>query len=94
MQRQIESGNASDAEALEVDGVMPSFYKFCTKTASGVFSNTLNTIKTALPGNSTENVYTVELWKFIANQKVSVFNLEKIFSFLTSFSIGYITIIP
>ncbi|CAH1122474.1 unnamed protein product [Ceutorhynchus assimilis] len=71
LQKQIESENTSDVEALEVDGVMPSFYKFCTKTASGVFSNTLNTIKTALPGNTTESIYTVELWKFIADQKES-----------------------
>uniref|UniRef100_A0AAR5QF37 PXA domain-containing protein n=1 Tax=Dendroctonus ponderosae TaxID=77166 RepID=A0AAR5QF37_DENPD len=67
--KQVESEGTSDAETLEVDGVMPSFYKFCTKTASGVFSNTFNTIKTALPGNNTENLYTVELWKFVTDQK-------------------------
>ena len=38
-------------DADETDGVMPSFYKFCAKTATGVIHNTLNTIKTALPGN-------------------------------------------
>ncbi|KAH0818768.1 hypothetical protein GEV33_004023 [Tenebrio molitor] len=35
----------------DTDGMMPSFYKFCAKTATGVIHNTLNTIKTALPGN-------------------------------------------
>lgn len=41
----------------EIDGgVMPSIYKFCAKTATDVFQNTLNTIKTALPGNVPEHV--------------------------------------
>ncbi|VEN46450.1 unnamed protein product [Callosobruchus maculatus] len=30
-------------------GVMPTFYKFCAKTATGVLDKTLHTIKTALP---------------------------------------------
>lgn len=34
-----------------MDGALPSLYKFCARTATGVFQNTLNTIKTALPGN-------------------------------------------
>ncbi|XP_030766630.1 uncharacterized protein LOC115890525 isoform X2 [Sitophilus oryzae] len=64
IQKQVESENVSDVEAMEVDGMMPNFYKFCAKTASGVLSNTLNTIKTALPGNNPGQVYTVERWKF------------------------------
>ncbi|XP_018560919.1 uncharacterized protein LOC108903275 isoform X2 [Anoplophora glabripennis] len=48
-QKSIETENISDVE--DVDGVMPSFYKFCAKTATGVFDKTINTIKTALPGN-------------------------------------------
>lgn len=48
-QRPVETENVSDVE--DVDGVMPSFYKFCAKTATGVFDKTINTIKTALPGN-------------------------------------------
>lgn len=41
-------------ELDEMDGVVPSFYKFCAKTATGVFNNTLNTLKTALPVNANE----------------------------------------
>lgn len=37
------------AELTDVDGVMPSLYKFYNKTATGL-QNTFNTIKTALPG--------------------------------------------
>ncbi|KAL1495045.1 hypothetical protein ABEB36_010528 [Hypothenemus hampei] len=64
----MEQGSFADIEAaLETDGMMTNFYKACTKTASGVLSNTLNTIKTALPISSTDSTYTVELWKFTAN---------------------------
>ncbi|KAJ8914548.1 hypothetical protein NQ315_010012 [Exocentrus adspersus] len=49
LQRTVEVESASDVD--DVDGVMPSFYKFCAKTATGVFDKTINTIKTALPGN-------------------------------------------
>lgn len=47
-QKTVETDGASDTD--EADGVMPSFYKFCAKTATGVFDKTLHTIKTALPG--------------------------------------------
>ncbi|XP_060529839.1 uncharacterized protein LOC132704092 isoform X4 [Cylas formicarius] len=63
-QRAVESENTSDIEASEVDGVMPSFYKFCTKTASGVLTNTINTIKTALPGNNNGLNSSTERWIF------------------------------
>ncbi|XP_044269476.1 uncharacterized protein LOC123014420 [Tribolium madens] len=51
----------------ETDGVMPSFYKFCAKTATGVIHNTLNTIKTALPGNVAEcdRYDGLEKWLFV-----------------------------
>ncbi|XP_066248103.1 uncharacterized protein [Euwallacea similis] len=64
IQKQIESENVSDIEPIELDGMMTNFYKVCTKTATGVFSNTLNTIKTALPSSVAENFYTVEMWNF------------------------------
>lgn len=49
---------------------MPSLYKFCARTATGVFQNTLNTIKTALPGNMAESQqvhvhYNTEDWTFV-----------------------------
>lgn len=43
--------NNPNSEDVEVDGALPSLYKFCARTATGVFQNTLNTLKTALPGN-------------------------------------------
>lgn len=52
---------------------MPSLYKFCARTATGVFQNTLNTIKTALPGNVQEHVQpsliqdNVDNWTYIAS---------------------------
>ncbi|KAI4455246.1 sorting nexin [Holotrichia oblita] len=42
---------SNSSDETEVDGTLPSLYKFCARTATGVFHNTLNTIKTALPGN-------------------------------------------
>lgn len=59
----------------ETDGVMPSFYKFCAKTATGVIHNTLNTIKTALPGNVSDcdRYDSAEKWLFVeANTSVGV----------------------
>ncbi|KRT85904.1 hypothetical protein AMK59_1220 [Oryctes borbonicus] len=41
----------ASSDDVEVDGALPSLYKFCARTATGVFHNTLNTLKTALPGN-------------------------------------------
>ncbi|XP_066155757.1 uncharacterized protein [Euwallacea fornicatus] len=64
MQKQMESENVSDIEPTELDGMMTNFYKVCTKTATGVFSNTLNTIKTALPSSVAESFCTVEMWNF------------------------------
>ncbi|KAK4878397.1 hypothetical protein RN001_010903 [Aquatica leii] len=43
-----------EPDAAKTNGAMPSLYKFCTRTATGVLQNTLNTIKTALPGNTTD----------------------------------------
>ncbi|XP_049823486.1 uncharacterized protein LOC109595505 isoform X2 [Aethina tumida] len=51
---------------LEVDGMVPSFYKLCAKTATGVFNKSLNTIKTALPGNTSDQFLNTENWKFEA----------------------------
>ncbi|XP_044755909.1 uncharacterized protein LOC123314597 isoform X1 [Coccinella septempunctata] len=49
----------------EVDGFIPSIYKVCAKTATGVFNNTLNTIKTALPATDDEMItYGLEKWEF------------------------------
>jgi hypothetical protein len=45
---------AIPTDLTKIDGAMPSLYKFCARTATGVFQNTLNTIKTALPGNVNE----------------------------------------
>ncbi|KAK5638239.1 hypothetical protein RI129_012534 [Pyrocoelia pectoralis] len=45
-----------EPDLIKTDGAMPSLYKFCARTATGVFQNTLNTIKTALPGNTNEHV--------------------------------------
>lgn len=47
---QDASGSSVD-ELSEVDGALPSMYKAWAKN---VFQNTLNTIKTALPGNASE----------------------------------------
>jgi hypothetical protein len=58
----------------ETDGMMPSFYKFCAKTATGVIHNTLNTIKTALPGNvaDSDRYDGTAKWLFVeANSTVS-----------------------
>lgn len=60
-------------DITEVDGVMPSLYKFCARTATGVFQNTLNTIKTALPGNVPEHVQqsliqdNIDSWTYVAS---------------------------
>lgn len=70
LHKQLESENTSDIEVGEIDGMMTSFYKVCTKTATGVFSNTLNTIKTALPGGGVDSGYSVELWKIKPQQDV------------------------
>lgn len=53
----------------EVDGVMPTFYKFCAKTATGVLDKTLNTIKTALPGNPQGSEQTDNAWIFIQQEQ-------------------------
>ncbi|CAH1966150.1 unnamed protein product [Acanthoscelides obtectus] len=47
------------------DGVMPSFYKFCAKTATGVLDKTLHTIKTALPGNAPGIEQNDNAWIFV-----------------------------
>lgn len=73
-QKSIETENISDVE--DVDGVMPSFYKFCAKTATGVFDKTINTIKTALPGNI-QVEQSDNAWIFIqSDQTVSDFILK------------------
>lgn len=63
------------AELADVDGVMPSLYKFYNKTATGL-QQTFNTIKTALPGNEKmEEQKTVpdgtKMWKFIPDKNVN-----------------------
>lgn len=54
--------------------MMPSLYKFCAKTATGMFQNTINTLKTALPSN-TNAQQVADDWTYIAND-VSV-NIRK-----------------
>lgn len=61
------------AELNDVDGVMPSLYKFYNKTATGL-QQTFNTLKTALPGNEKmeEKATIVDgiNWQFIPDTKV------------------------
>lgn len=45
---------------------MPSLYKFCAKTATGMFQNTINTLKTALPSNTNEQQFADD-WTFVAS---------------------------
>ncbi|XP_025830263.1 uncharacterized protein LOC108739328 [Agrilus planipennis] len=72
-----EGGNVGEVIAIQneqdiarVDGTMPSLYKFCARTATGVFQNTLNTIKTALPGTvneTTQDIHNsaIDNWTFV-----------------------------
>ncbi|CAG9862617.1 unnamed protein product [Phyllotreta striolata] len=63
----LESENSSDPD--EVDGVIPSFYKFCAKTATGVLDKTILSIKTALPSHVQNIEYSDNAWIFMqANQ--------------------------
>nr|XP_022910839.1 uncharacterized protein LOC111421873 [Onthophagus taurus] len=67
--------NSSFEDLTNVDGALPSLYKFCARTATGVFQNTLNTLKTALPGNQStidqENEFisieNVNHWTYVAS---------------------------
>ncbi|KAF5294329.1 hypothetical protein FQR65_LT10782 [Abscondita terminalis] len=68
-----------EPDAVKTNGGMPSLYKFCTRTATGVFQNTLNTIKTALPGNASETseVSSKSDWTFVEADSVqNDFNLR------------------
>lgn len=76
-------------DITEVDGVMPSLYKFCARTATGVFQNTLNTIKTALPGNIPEHVQqslirdNVDNWTYVASDlsvKININDQDQVVS--------------
>ncbi|XP_045474840.1 uncharacterized protein LOC123680793 isoform X2 [Harmonia axyridis] len=61
----MSDNNKSLLDLEEVDGFIPSIYKMCAKTATGVFNNTLNTIKTALPSTDEEVIaYGIEKWNF------------------------------
>ncbi|XP_045474844.1 uncharacterized protein LOC123680793 isoform X6 [Harmonia axyridis] len=63
--RRMSDNNKSLLDLEEVDGFIPSIYKMCAKTATGVFNNTLNTIKTALPSTDEEVIaYGIEKWNF------------------------------
>lgn len=56
-----------------MDGFMPSFYKFCTKTATGVLDKTIHTIKTALPGTAQGIESNDNAWIFVqTDQNVSL----------------------
>lgn len=66
-QKIAETESISDMD--EVDGVMPSFYKFCAKTATGVFDKTIHTIKTALPGTVQDVEYNDNAWIFLQNEQ-------------------------
>ncbi|XP_044755910.1 uncharacterized protein LOC123314597 isoform X2 [Coccinella septempunctata] len=63
--RRMADSSKSLLDLEEVDGFIPSIYKVCAKTATGVFNNTLNTIKTALPATDDEMItYGLEKWEF------------------------------
>lgn len=66
-QKTSETDNISDFD--EVDGVMPSFYKFCAKTATGVLDKTIHTLKTALPGTGPGIEQNDNAWIFIQNDQ-------------------------
>lgn len=56
-----------------MDGFMPSFYKFCAKTATGVLDKTIHTIKTALPGTAQGIESNDNAWIFVqTDQNVSL----------------------
>lgn len=58
----------------EMDGFMPSFYKFCAKKATGVLDKTIHTIKTALPGTAQGVDQSDNAWIFIqTDQSVSYY---------------------
>ncbi|KAJ8959852.1 hypothetical protein NQ318_011585 [Aromia moschata] len=80
-QRLVEAENVSDVD--EGDGVMPSFYKFCAKTATGVFDKTINTIKTALPGNIQGVEQSDNAWIFIQTDHVEADVLTRMKKLLT-----------
>ncbi|CAH1155933.1 unnamed protein product [Phaedon cochleariae] len=65
MQKSSEAEVENISDLDEVDGVMPSFYKFCAKTATGVLDKTIHTIKTALPSNIQGVEQSDNAWIFI-----------------------------
>lgn len=66
----------TESDVDEGDGVMPSFYKFCAKTATGVLDKTINTIKTALPGTAQGFEQNDNAWIFLqSDQQVKSFNI-------------------
>lgn len=74
----ISDTSKSLLDLEEVDGFIPSIYKVCAKTATGVFNNTLNTIKTALPATDEEVItYGIEKWEFEKiEEKVSLKSIK------------------
>lgn len=63
----LENDNIGDLDVP--DGMMPSFMKFCAKTTD-VFHKSINTIKTALPGNvpGTDYFNIHDKWMFIQTE--------------------------
>ncbi|KAJ8984941.1 hypothetical protein NQ317_012192 [Molorchus minor] len=80
-QRLAEAENISDID--EGDGVMPSFYKFCAKTATGVFDKTINTIKTALPSNIQGIGQLDNAWIFVQTDQTEAEILTRMKKLLT-----------
>ncbi|XP_072379502.1 uncharacterized protein [Diabrotica undecimpunctata] len=70
MQKPLESENALDPD--EVDGMIPSFYKFCAKTATGVLDKTIHSIKTALPSHVPGVEHSDDAWIFLQTDQNEV----------------------
>lgn len=66
-QKPLESELGSDPD--EVDGMIPSFYKFCAKTATGVLDKTIHSIKTALPSNVQGVEHSDNAWIFMQTEQ-------------------------
>ncbi|XP_057652629.1 uncharacterized protein LOC130891737 isoform X1 [Diorhabda carinulata] len=62
----------STVESDEVDGMIPSFYKFCAKTATGVFDKTIHSIKTALPTHVPGLEHSDNAWIFLQTDQTEV----------------------
>ncbi|XP_050498928.1 uncharacterized protein LOC114334891 isoform X2 [Diabrotica virgifera virgifera] len=64
--------NDSALDPDEVDGMIPSFYKFCAKTATGVLDKTIHSIKTALPSHVPGVEHSDDAWIFLQTDQSEV----------------------